>query len=332
MARRRVGSITAVAVLSLLAAIALWWARDTDQYAGNLLLNIGASFVGAVVTYALVNPLMARQELRAEKIFDNFNHNRVIEHIHDAKHTVRIFETGIALLDDLYLERFLDACNQALACKVKIEILLLDPDCRAAEQRADELRHSTTRIRELIRQNLLALHRYRSRLDEERRQRLEVRVYATAPVAAYYRWDGRALISFFPTNRSSENTSQYETSAESSFAQFVEQRFEESWAAPNTYSLERYFAMPIIIRRLDDDPFEAEWVVRGNDLYLAHRELAEHVITRGGTENVQVELRHVEPWSGEHGLGLCQEDIVHSYFEGKYGSSHRRTMFTVKAP
>lgn len=37
---------------------------------------------------------------------------------------MRIFETGIALLDELYLERFLDACNQALACKVKIEILL----------------------------------------------------------------------------------------------------------------------------------------------------------------------------------------------------------------
>jgi hypothetical protein len=82
----------------------------------------------------------------------------------------------VALLDDHYEQRFLAACNAALRGGVKIEILLLDPDCRAAEQRAEELRDSTTRIRELIRENLLALHRFRSGLSEDLRLRLPIAI------------------------------------------------------------------------------------------------------------------------------------------------------------
>jgi hypothetical protein len=332
MARRRTGSIAAVVVLAVLAAVALWWARDTQQYGGNLLLNIGASFVGAIVTYALVNPLMAREEQRAEKVLDHFDHFSVIQHINDARSTVRIFETGVALLDDHYERRFLAACNAALRGGVKIEILLLDPDCRAAEQRAEELRDSTTRIRELIRENLLALHRFRSGLSEDLRLRLEVRVYATAPLAAYYRWDRRALISFFPTNRSSENTNQYETSVESSFAQFVEQRFEESWDAPNTYTLQQYFELPIaIVRDGEQRATRADWVLRDGTMYLAHHTLIDHALAVGGVERVRVDLRHAEPWIGTRGLALCEEHAVHDFFEQKYGPSQRRTVLRVVA-
>jgi hypothetical protein len=92
LASRRTGSIAAIVVLSVFAGVALYWARDTDQYMGNLLLNVGACFAGAVITYALVNPLMTRTEVKAEKILDHLDHNSIIEHIYESTGIVRIFE------------------------------------------------------------------------------------------------------------------------------------------------------------------------------------------------------------------------------------------------
>jgi hypothetical protein len=182
LAKRRKGSILAVVVLSILATIALYWARDTDQYEGNLLLNLGASFVGAVVTYALINPLMSRAESREEKILYHFNHANVIQHINDSKSILRIFETGVELLNDQYRHDFLTACRDALNGGVRMEILLLEPDCRAATQRAEEL-GSTLDIRSLISENLRYFHEFHAELNQSVQLRFEVRVYATSPLS-----------------------------------------------------------------------------------------------------------------------------------------------------
>lgn len=197
LAKRRKGSILAVMVLSILAAIVLYWARDTDQYEGNLLLNIGANLIGAVVAYALINPLMSRAASREEKVLDHFDHANVIERINDSKNIVRIFETGVELLDGPHLGSFRTACRAALKGGVRVEILVLDPDCRAAVQRAEEL-GSSLDIRSLILKNLRDFRNLPEKLDPDVKLNFEVRVYATAPLAAYYRWDKRALISFFP--------------------------------------------------------------------------------------------------------------------------------------
>jgi hypothetical protein len=328
MASFRTNSILAIVLLSILTAGSLYWARDTDQYVGNLMLNIGASFLGAIVTYALINPMMVRAENQAEKVLDRFNHGAVIQHINDASSTVRIFETGLALLDERYQRRFLAACLAALKGGVKIKILLLDPDCRAAEQRAEELRGSGTRIHELIRHNLRDFHKFHGELQENLQRRFEVRLYNTAPLAAYYRWDQRALISFFPTNRSSEFTTQYETSVDSSFAQFVEQRFDESWDAPSTFTLEQYFGLPIRIMKDSAEPEHgrAEWVLRSSTLYLANQALTDHAVATG-LSNLRVGLLHVEPWVGAWALKPCDSNSpAHRYFEEKYGRRERTVL------
>lgn len=334
LAKRRKGSILAVVVLSVLAAIALYWARDTDQYEGNLLLNIGASFVGAVVTYALINPLMSRAASREEKVLDHFDHANVIQHINDSKNIVRIFETGVELLDEPYRRGFLTACRSALNGGVRVEILLLDPDCRAAAQRAEEL-GSSLDVRSLILENLRCFHEFHADLNQSAQLRFEVRAYATSPLAAYYRWDRRALVAFFPTDRSSVDTTQYETSVDSNFAQFVEQRFHESWLAPNTYTLQQYFALPVKIMRDSAEPrlLFAEWAVLEDRIYLAHPVLTSHAL-ESGLDRLQVHLdhvvSHVTPFAGACGLALCDaESPVHLSFDRKYGTGAQRTVLEV---
>ncbi|HWB37440.1 MAG TPA: hypothetical protein VHA75_15595 [Rugosimonospora sp.] len=326
LARSRRGPVLAIVLLVILSVVTLYMARDTDQYAGNLLLNIGASFVGAIITYALINPMMARAEDRADKVLDKFDHAMVMLRINEARSLVRVFETGIPLLDERHKRRFLSACRAALRGGVKIEILLLDPDSRAAEQRADELRDSTTRLREMIRLNLREFDRFRAELHEHLQRRFEVRLYSTAPVVAYYRWDWRALISFFPPNRSSEYATQYETSVDSSFAQFVEQSFQESWDNSSTYPLEQYFAMPIGILAEgadEEEEEEAEWVIHGDNMYLASRALTNHAVTTG-LSNMRVRLLHIAPWNGSWGLTICDPTApAHRYFDAKYGTGQR---------
>lgn len=337
LAKHRKGSILAVVVLSVLAAVALYWARDTDQYEGNLLLNIGASFVGAVVTYALINPLMSRAESREEKILDRFDHANVIQRINDSKSIVRIFETGVVLLDEPHRRNFLTACRAALNGGVKVEILLLDPDCRAATQRAEELGSSlgsSLDLRSLISENLRHFRNFDLKPSVQRR--FEVKVYATSPLAAYYRWDRRAQVAFFPTNGSSVNTTQYETSVDSNFAQFVEQRFDESWEAPNTYTLQQYFKLAVEVIRDGAEPESllADWMALDDDrIYLADPTLTLYAVD-SGLDRLQVRLdpvvSHVMPFAQVCGLAQCEaESPVHLYFNRKYGPEGPRVILEV---
>lgn len=329
LAKHRKGTILAVVMLSVLSAVALYWARDTDQYEGNLLLNLGASFVGAVVTYALINPMITRAESREEKILDHLEHANIIQHISESRSIFRIFETGVELLlHDQYRYGFLTACRAALNGGVRVEILLLDPDCRAAAQRADEL-GSALDLRSLISENLRYFHEFHADLNESMQPRFEVRVYVTSPLAAYYRWDRRALISFFPTGRSSVDTTQYETSVESNFAQFVEQRFLESWKAPSTYTLQEYFGLKVKIMRDGAEPrlLRAEWVVVDDRIYLAHQVLTKQAL-ESGLDQLQVHLDdvvpHVKPFAGACGMALCEaESPVQLAFDRKYGRGQR---------
>jgi hypothetical protein len=335
LARLRTGSILAVSVLCALSFVALYLARDTEQYLGNLLLNLGASFVGAVVTYALVNPLMTRAETQREKILDHFDQNAMNTHVAEAKTIVRIFETGVPMLDQPYRRDFLDACRGALKGGVKLEVLLLDPDCRAAAQRAEEL-GSALDVRLLIRENLREFQALHAELNPKVQSRFELRVYATAPLAAYYRWDQRALISFFPTDRSSVDTTQYETSADSNFAQFVEQRFQESWVAPNTYDLRDYFTARVGVLRDGADggsgSLLADWVLADGRLYLVHHELNQHVI-EVGLDRVAVVLDHAQGFAGRFRLASCDSrSPVHRLFDHKYGPQPRTVLEAVTEP
>lgn len=151
---------------------------------------------------------------------------------------------------------------------------------------------STLDLRSLIRENLLRFRTFHDGLKDDQQRRFQVQVYDTAPLAAYYRWDQRALISFFPVDRSSVDTTQYETSVNSNFAQFVEKRFYESWLAPNTRTLQQYFTLPVTIIRDGGEPrLDAEWVVLEDRIYLAHPVLTEHAVD-SGVDQLQVHLDH----------------------------------------
>lgn len=239
------------------------------------------------------------------------------------------------LLDELYQRSFLNACRAALNGGVRVEVLLLDPDCRAAAQRAEEL-GSSLDVRSLILENLRCFRRFRTDdLNENAKSRFKVRVYATSPLAAYYRWDRRALIAFFPTDRSSVDTKQYETSVDSNFAQFVERRFSESWAAPNTYTLQYYFTLPVKIMRDSAEPLSlfVDWVVLEDRIYLTHPVLTSYAL-KSGLDRLQVHLdpvvSYVKPFAGACRLAQCDtESSVHQSFDRKYGEGAQRTIFEV---
>ena len=130
------------------------------------------------------------------------------------------------------------------------------------------------------------------------------------------------------------DTTQYETSVDSNFAQFVEQRFRESWQAPSTYTLQQYFALEVKIMQDGEELqlLSADWVVLEDRIYLSHSKLTEHAMA-SGLDRLQVHLDdvvpHVRLFAGACGLALCDaESPVQRAFDRKY-SRGQRTILAV---
>jgi hypothetical protein len=72
---------------------------------------------------------------------------------------------------------------------------LLVPDSAAARQRAEEI--YPVDVRGVIVDNLRYLHLFANALPAPLRSLFDVRIYDASPSVQIFRWDDRALISFF---------------------------------------------------------------------------------------------------------------------------------------
>ncbi|WP_322749114.1 MULTISPECIES: AfsR/SARP family transcriptional regulator [unclassified Frankia] len=171
-----------------------------------------------------------RLEPATERVLDHFDHDGFIRRVAASEYVVRILSTWIELLEDRLRDSFLAAVRHALDRGALVQIMLLDPESPAAVQRSREI-GTLHDVCGLVRENLHRLRIFIDGLAAADRERIAVRVYAAASTVAYYRCDARALVATFPLGDSSSRTTHYEVPVDSTFAQFVEQRFAELWTS-----------------------------------------------------------------------------------------------------
>lgn len=253
-------------VLLLVAA----YAGPFTHY-GDIWVNLGASLIGVVVTVFAIEPLVRRAQQPEELVRSEFPYEAFIAGVESSSYKVRVLGAWPYVMDQPWRRRFLAAISSAAHRRVRIEILVLDPASKAAEQRADDLGGQfdvagvigdVLRAFELLEQQLAALDR----------DYLDVRVYATLPPARMYRWDGRVISSFFPMgNAVGGDVKHYETSAVSRLAQFVDEQFELLWQDPSTRTLDDYLRLQLSV---DGQPaLSANYVTMDGDLYIEAPEL-----------------------------------------------------------
>ena len=241
-------------LLLAVSAVMLVGAWRTHGFVSDLLLNLGASVVLAAISYVIFDPLF--EEARKARVQEHisFDQEAFIQVLRRTGRRVRILDTWTILLERRHRDSTLHSIREALKQGAQVQVLLLDPDCVAAQQRTEELEKQRVDVPRQIKENLRHLYGFWETLDKQLRPRLQVHVYDASPSIQLYQWDGQALISFFPIGKLSFNVPQLEVDMASPWGEFVHARFEELWGHhQTTLTLEKYWSVPVVLRHADSD-------------------------------------------------------------------------------
>ncbi|OLB76466.1 MAG: hypothetical protein AUI14_18680 [Actinobacteria bacterium 13_2_20CM_2_71_6] len=247
--RRRVRRLIGVLVLLVLSTLLLVWARLSTGFNSDLLLNVGASVVIVALSYAIFDPLF--EELRRSRVEEHamFDHDEFSRYVSGATDLVAVMDTGNHILEGSSRSPFLSALRMALRNGAKVRVLLLDPDSAAASQRAEEIR--PVDVRRVIVENLRHLNDFADSLDDRLRSNFQVRIYDASPSIQIFRWDDKALISFFPIGVRASASPHLEVYLSSPLGEFVQGRFDDLWRHPSTRELTDYVVLPVTVYHED---------------------------------------------------------------------------------
>jgi hypothetical protein len=325
--RRRFLTILAFALLLSVGTIAASFFTPSDNYQ-QILINLGASFVGVVATVLILDPLIERSRKPEEVIHTEFPYALFLDGIAYSSRTIRIMGAWPYVMDHPWRKQFLAALTLAAERGVRIQILVLDPFSRAAEQRASDLDNRFD-VTSVITDVLVTFMRLTDSLPPSAASRLEVRVYSSLPPARMYRWDGQAISSFFPMgNWVGSDIKHYETNMNSRLAQFVDEQFVLLWRDVDTVPVVRYMYVEVRISLADAqvESRSLEYVLAEETIYVAGHQIVDLLYRSGITES-SAHVTHFHRGIQESSRlvllsGPETENLrLHKLFYRKYGSS-----------
>jgi hypothetical protein len=312
--------LAALALFAGLAGAMLFWARGVAEYWPNFALNIGAELVAAFVILFAVTPTLRRAQQGGVREHRRLDFDWYVDRVVGAAADVRVLHTFSRLFAPPFDARFMQATTELLRRGGRVQILLLDPDSPAAAQRTAELR-GHRRVGPEVRQNLRLLAAYRQTLDEELRQRFQVRLYSAAPSVAIYQWDERLLVSFLPLGGLSGDNTQLEVSVVSPLGNFVAERFDELWASSTP--IQDYMELRLAV--VDDGgirEYSPRFVVVDGNRYVADAHLTA-LLARSRSGVVRVTLPEAPP--GAFLLDIVEEDsAVAAELGGRFLDKYER--------
>ena len=276
------GALAAILVVG--AGLTVWGAFVTGAWR-DVLLNVGASVLTVFLTAIVLEPLIEQGRRPEEVIHSDFPHQRFLAGMEASGNRVRIMGAWPYVMDHQWRPQFLAALSRALARGVVVEILVMDPTSKAAEQRDVDLGEEVA-VTAVISDVLAELSRYRGGLPDGAANRLGVRVFDSLPPARLYRWDNRAISSFFPMGTGlGTEVRHYETNVTSSLGKFVDEQFDLAWRDPDTRDLQDYLTVTMTLLATGRR-YRARYVVVAGRVYVASLQLTDSLYRNAlhGTE------------------------------------------------
>jgi hypothetical protein len=337
--RRNLKYLFTLIFLSLLAFILLFY--STHGFMGDespLALNLGADFVGVVVTYIIFNLILDKIEEARIKEYDRFDLKRFVRDMSDVTDEVRILSTWTDLLkSDSIKPRFFDATRSLIKRGPTVKILLLDPYSIAAAQREKEIGLAARRrgeapderdsVQSVIRRNLRDLDVFRATLPDDERNRLQVRIYDATPAIRLLTQDDMGYVAFFPRGIPSTQGRHLAINMNTSLGQFCRDKFDELWDTDltPTITLGAYMRLPLDFMTEDaaEHQLKALYVKADGRVYVALTDLP-HAVIATGVERCLVGATMKGDAGSYRAKALrasdAEHDEVHARFREKYGA------------
>lgn len=229
------------------------FAGDAGTRWNNGLINVGSGFIGAVITFLLLERYLPRISNANGSRRDGFSYSAFAAHVKRSKNRVRVLSTFIYPLTShpeyqKEKKEFVEAVKRAVEKNrdIDIQILLLDPSSEAAKQRAEERKDDDVILR--IRENLSELYRLREEpYHREVFERVEVKLYDRLPPLSVFQWDDRASMSFYPRQKKITETVRFEFATDTPLGAFMHETFEDVWNDPATKELDDYIFLRVQI-------------------------------------------------------------------------------------
>ncbi|MBM2619578.1 hypothetical protein JIG36_28945 [Actinoplanes sp. LDG1-06] len=228
------------AVLLLGSFLTLWPMRHTEGFGSELRINIGANLFDLVLAVLVLQPLVLSLNRNAVRWRNRLDYREVIRRIRASDDRVDIWKHWTGLLEPSYLDDFTAAVRSALDRGVHFRIMLTDPSCPDAAERARQV--APTDAVALMRLNLERLDAFRHALPERDRERFQVRISQIGPAHAFYRVDDWLSYGLFRDRRMSENH-QREVRVRGDVGGLALEAFTTRWGAAGLLGLADHFRM-----------------------------------------------------------------------------------------
>lgn len=252
---RRLYIALIVLALTMASGLTVLGVSSTKDGWSNFEINAGAETLTALITIAIIAPLVGRYQDRVVKHHQSLSFRLFIQQSASARRQIQVFSTFADLLARRDTDQFLTNVKALLTRGGHVDFLLLHPDSLTAEQRQRELRSAGVRVAERIIGNLHTLATFQSTLPPELARNIDVRLYDASASIIMYRADDKSLISFLAPDELAEEGTSLEIDMRSPIGAFVGARFAEIWSQPRTITLAEYMAMPLLLNGTgDDDP------------------------------------------------------------------------------
>jgi hypothetical protein len=293
-----------------------------------VLINIGASVLIVALSYAIFDPVF--EQIRLARVQEqSFDDAVFCRNVGRASREVRIMDTCNHILEGPGRNLLLDALKEAAGRSANIQILLLDPESAATEQRAGEISDD---VRAKVVENLYYLQECRQQLASAVRDRLQVRIYDALPSIQFFQYDDRALVSFFPAGGRASASTHLGIAIDTPLGEFVRGRFAELWSHARTSTLETWLNVDVSLW-VDDHALDSRslrYLCLEDRLFLDATPIR-NLLEQGGWQRLRAEFRSSRPAIERNSIysfdrlpneGDQPPSLVMENFAKKYGNGY----------
>ena len=232
--------LTIGALLLVVAFLLLYPLRHRDGFATELRINVGANILDLVLAALVLQPLILFLSRNAVRWRNRLDYWKVIRRVELATDRVDLWKHWTGLLEGQYEPAFMAAVRGALDRGVRFRIMLTDPSCPDAVERARRV--APTDAVGLMRQNIERLDAIVSQLPARHRDLFQVRISSVGPAHAFYRVDDWLSYGLFRDRRVSES-SQREVRVRGDLGELALESFENRWNGTGLLDIADHYRM-----------------------------------------------------------------------------------------